>query len=344
MNILIYSDPHWSKTSSILRGRGEKYSLRLEKLIESVNWVESLASEKAVDIILCLGDFFDKSSLDAEEITALTEIKWNEDIPHLFLIGNHEMLSNDLIINSVNALANVPNCTIINQPMKFEDNGCMLNFIPYILECNREPLETYVTKGDKGTIVFSHNDVKGIQMGSFLSVSGFDIEEIDNNCDIFLNGHLHNGGKIGKNGLNLGNLTGQNFSEVGSTPHCAYILNTETLKLDTIDNPYQIRFIQGEYNKNTGLPMELGYEVWNLTCNEEDAEYARKYLESRGDKVLATRLNIKYGQKDSNGVVEVELNTQNHIEQFIDFVHANLGNDDIINYELQQICGGNNAD
>ena len=343
MKILIYTDPHWSKTSSILRGRGEKYSLRLEKLIESINWVEKLASEKAVDIVLCLGDFFDKSSLDAEEITALKDIIWDEDTSHLFLCGNHEMLSSDLSINSVNALVNVPNCTIIDKPMKFEDNGAMLNFVPYILECDRKPLNEYISKGNKSTIVFSHNDIKGIQMGAFKSISGFEVEEIDNNCDLFLNGHLHNGGKIGSKGLNLGNLTGQNFSEVATTPHNAYLLDTNTLELETINNPYQMRFIQANYNENTGIPNELGYEVYNLTCDEKDVESARDFITKRG-AILASRINIKYEQKSSTSDESIELNTQNHIEQFMEFVHNNLGNDDVINYELQQICGGLNAD
>ena len=34
---LIYADPHWSQYSSIVRKRGNKYSMRLHNLINSLN-------------------------------------------------------------------------------------------------------------------------------------------------------------------------------------------------------------------------------------------------------------------------------------------------------------------
>ena len=100
MKICIYTDNHYAQYSSILRNRGSKYSVRLENQIESLNWVEELSAQTKCDRVVCLGDFFDKPELNAEELTALKSIKWNKDATHIFLVGNHEMGSNDLEYSS----------------------------------------------------------------------------------------------------------------------------------------------------------------------------------------------------------------------------------------------------
>ena len=89
MKYLVCGDVHWCQYSSILRARGRKYSVRLENLINSVNWVEDLAAKKGCIGVIYLGDFFDRPDLNAEELTALQEVKW-ANIKHIFIVGNHE--------------------------------------------------------------------------------------------------------------------------------------------------------------------------------------------------------------------------------------------------------------
>ena len=83
--ICIWGDNHWSQYSSILRKRGDKYSVRLENSISSLNWVENLATSQGCSFVVCTGDFFDAAVLKAEELTALEDIKWN-NLPHMFLV------------------------------------------------------------------------------------------------------------------------------------------------------------------------------------------------------------------------------------------------------------------
>ena len=63
MKILVFGDCHWSTYSSILRKRGLNYSTRLHNLIDSINWVEEQAIENHVDVVVGLGDFFDKEKI-----------------------------------------------------------------------------------------------------------------------------------------------------------------------------------------------------------------------------------------------------------------------------------------
>lgn len=247
MKILIYTDNHFCRYSSILRSRGEKYSKRLENQIESLNWVNQIAIEKECDRMIHLGDFFDKPDLTAEEISALKEIKWN-DLPKDFILGNHEMYQDH---NSLNVLSQLGN--IIIEPTNWlASNNVNILYLPYILENDRKPLSEYIYKREgERVVVLSHNDIKGIRYGQYESKIGFDIKEICDNCNLFINGHLHNQTQINEKIINLGDLTGLNFNEDGfKYSHCVGILDTYTLDLELIHNPYAINFYKLEEDIN----------------------------------------------------------------------------------------------
>ena len=247
MKILIFTDNHFAQYSSIVRGRGKKYSVRLHNQIDSLNWISDLAKQKACDLIVCAGDFFDKSELNAEELTALQEVKWS-DIPYYFLVGNHEMGLNNLSFSSAHLLKMIPKAMVIDEPYIESGFGFRLLFLPYMLESNKLSIrdcfkqasfDMWETQEVKKNIIISHNDIAGIRYGQFESKSGYSIDEIESSCDLFINGHLHNQHQVTDKIINIGNLTGQNFSEDAEKySHCAVILDTDTLKVDLINNPY----------------------------------------------------------------------------------------------------------
>ena len=115
MKLLICGDVHWSTYSSIIRRRGDKYSKRLENLINSVNWVEEMAETYNCDSVIYAGDFFDRSDMNAEELTALQEIVW-APMQHVMLIGNHEGLTNDLSLSSSHVFKLIPNAKVVDKP------------------------------------------------------------------------------------------------------------------------------------------------------------------------------------------------------------------------------------
>ena len=110
MKICIYTDPHWCTYSSIFKQRGKTYSKRLENLIASINRVQDFAKHYECDRVLCLGDFHDKNTWSAEELTALTEIHWL-NVKQQFLVGNHELVEDD---------TDKPNSATIFTNMSFE--------------------------------------------------------------------------------------------------------------------------------------------------------------------------------------------------------------------------------
>ena len=217
---LIATDLHFSTKSSIVTKMRDLYSEREINCINSLNWAEELAETHNCDEIIYAGDMFDKTDLTARELTALQEVTW-ANIKHSFLVGNHEGLTKDLDISSAHIFKMIPNSNVISKPEIDVGFGYYLMYLPYIIENDRKTIKEYfnqlmaghyVTQEVKKLYIVSHNDIK-MQYGIFESTQGFDINDIENNCDLFLNGHLHNGSKFCKNGYNIGNLTGQNFSE-----------------------------------------------------------------------------------------------------------------------------------
>lgn len=348
--ILLFTDNHFSTYSSIIRSRGKKYSTRLENQINSLNWVNETAIENNCDEMVCLGDFMDKPDLSSEELTALKEIKWN-NLPKKFLVGNHEMGSNDLSFNSVNALSQIGE--VIDKPCMDSGFGYEIIFLPYILEANRKPLSEYInevsenywagmftTQEVKQTIILSHNDISGIQYGGYMSKAGFSVEEINNNCSLFINGHLHNQTQINEKILNLGNLTGQNFSEDGfKYSHCVAILDTQTLNVELINNPHAFNFYKIEANNYedlkaqvTRLKSERDYSIATIKIPEKDLSSTKQYCSDyfKEFKILTTREQIPINNTDKlEDLVKID-----HIQKFTNCCLENIGDSDIIREEL----------
>lgn len=348
MNVLIYSDTHFSQDSSIIRSMGEKYSTRLEYLIKSLNWAEELAKKEHCVYIFNLGDTFDKPNLNAQELTALKEVKWAH-MPHYILVGNHDSNVNSLkyssaeIFKSFNAFG-YDQFKVISKPTMFSNNGTFSQFLllPYITEDNRKELKEYCKWNDySNKVILSHNDIKGIQLGKFISQDGFDIKDIENNCELFLNGHLHNSSHITDKIVNVGNLCGMNFSEDGfKYSHGCWILDTDNLKLTFYENPYSLNFYKIEINEK--YPSLASFSLKNnavlmIKCERKYQESLKKELENRKD-IVASKV-IVYDENIVNNIENtVKIEKVDYLKTFNDFILDSLGNNDIIRDELSRIC------
>ena len=333
MKIGIVGDIHWSKYSSIVRSRGEKYSTRLENCIKSINWAEDMLNP--CDLVVYLGDFFDKSDLCAEELSALSELHFNDN-HHIFLVGNHEMGINNLMFSSAHVF-NFGGFDIIDKPTTIQYDDAELFFLPYILEDTRESLGNYVPD-NHFPIIFSHNDIKGIQMGPIISRTGFDIEDIENHCKMFFNGHLHNGVNITDRIINVGNLTGQNFSEDATKyKHRIFILDTDECTYEPIENPHAFNFLKldvtdiDDYTdvvnciKNTSNPV-----VTIKIRNNQKAEF--DWLDMPNRKIIQPEISHSTTNEQA-----LESLSVNHLDKFKEYILEQLGNGDSVVEEIESV-------
>lgn len=351
MKSLIFADPHWSTYSSIVRSRGTKYSTRLENLIQTLNWIESEAVINGCDSVVCLGDFFDKSELSSEEITALQEINW-ANIKHYIIVGNHEMSRSTLEHSSAHLFTLIPNCEVIDSYFVLnETNNTSIVFLPYILDNNRKTLKEYLQKTalNDNVIILSHNDIAGIQMGNFVTKRGFSISEIEDNCNLFINGHLHNCGDIGSKIINIGNITGQNFSEDAfKYEHKAILLDTENKSLTPIVNPYALNFykldlsgmfIPDDKDKIQNIICCLHYPaVVTIKCNSSIDAFVRETIENCSN-IIECRITLDSFSSSniSSDTSHSNESSLDHIQKFQEYVINNIGNDSIVLDELERV-------
>lgn len=331
MKIMIYGDVHWCESSSIIRGMGTKYSQRLENLIRSVSWVESEAKKNYCDLIVMLGDFFDKSVLTAQEISALNDIQWS-DIRRVFIVGNHEIGRADRTFSTIDLFDSFPNCTVMSQPTEWNVGLKRCYFLPYFLEKDRPKLTEHYD------YIFSHNDLLGLQMGQFVSKEGFDINEIEKCCKYFFNGHIHNGMFVGKNIINLGNLSGQNFSEDALTySHNVCILDTQTDELTFIENPYAFNFYKLGLISSIDQIMNLKLKdnaVVSMTIDQTNSQL--KDLVEQFKNIVSKRILYKVSSTEA-AVDTDQFDEVDYLQKFVEFIKNNMEMTDIVNDELSKV-------
>lgn len=340
MKIGICGDLHYSQNSSIVRKNGFVYSMRLENCIDTINWVEQTFEQNKVDMEVYLGDFFDKDTLNSQEITAFSCIKWNS-IPKNFLVGNHEMGLNDLRYSTSHLFASIGHNNIINAPVTmWPRDDIELCFLPYVLEQNRKPsIVDYFGDGNN-RYIFSHNDIKGIQMGCFESKIGFDIDDISSHCIRFINGHIHNGAKINDQIINIGNVTGQNFSEDASIyDHHIFILDTESNVISAYNNPHALNFYKKEYSSLEDIKLDdfIYPAVVSCKCPVSISKEVKEQL-NNCKSIIENRVIIDTSSSDVDAEELVDQLSVDHLARFQQYVMEKIGNDKMTLEELSVVC------
>lgn len=341
---LIYADPHWSQYSSIVRKRGNKYSMRLHNLINSLNWVEKFAKDNNCDEIICAGDFFDSESLNCEEITALQELDLSNNIKRTFIVGNHESNVNNLEYSSTKYFESI-NANVISKKTRIKINDKVdLYLVPYTIEDFIVQPSDFIEDKSKKNIVIAHTDIAGLHYGKFISTSGMDIQNIKDNCTLFLNGHLHNNQVIDKKVILIGNLTGQNFNEnANEYDHLVYIVSiadTGNIILCPYENPFAMNFYKLKINSKQDyceFDNLKQNSVVSVVCNNDLIQEVQNILKN-DLRVIDYKLILTYNQNvDNQDNLISMLKTENQLLHFTSFAQEKLGNSPLLIDELTKL-------
>lgn len=326
MKILLYGDAHFSLNSSILVGTSNSLDGRLRHLIDSFKWMYGVAKDLKVDKIIDLGDLVDDFRLSAEEITAVTDaLTMNNFVDEIHILGNHERLAEDGTINSVNFVDAIPHHSLIREPLFDEENS--MTFLPY----------AYYEDGDldsfpKTKYAFTHLDIFGSDMGTGLSLKlGMSPAYLSGRYDYVLNGHVHVHSYVmdypDKKIVNLGSISGQNFSSKG-TPHIA-VLDTETGALEFIENPKALYFTKGNCETVSdvlhlvnSLDPERDYAI-QVNVPMGIADDVREILSGK-DYILSSRIRVKADVSQLEAVEQEEIekvsSTSGGFQKLRDFI------------------------
>lgn len=352
--ILLYSDNHFCSYSSIVRGRGTKYSIRLENQLQTMKWLLKTAYDNECVGAFCLGDFFDRADLNAEEVKALSEIDFGT-MPHYFIVGNHEISRADCAYSTAHAFLQNSNCTVYDKPGIIGFNDTLVYLLPYMLDKKTDVNEYFPdlpTLRNKKKILLMHNDIKGIQMGQFVSKEGLDLDMLSKSFNLVINGHLHNSTWVSNNVFNIGNITGQNFSEDGFTyEHHAMIVDLDTFEYQLFRNPWAFNFYKIDLSGGTDidrinrLSEKLSNYVATIKVSPEDAEYIRYRFDPslpkhqcipRNGNGVACKVIVEYPveQIQQKDVTTLHFD---HIQEFQKFITAAMPNNELVISELQEV-------
>lgn len=347
MKFLFFSDVHWCASMSIVSARGKRYSQRLQQLVASLNWVIDTAAKQDIKHVICAGDFFDKSTCTDEQLTALQDVKWHQDTMYYFLVGNHESSVNGLRFNTTKVLE-AANRKIISQPEFIQVDSTHLHFVPYISQMDRQPMANYLRgpRSKSGVdILISHNDIAGINYAGFVSNIGFSIQDIEANCDLCLNGHLHNTEKVSAKVLNVGSFMAHNFTnDSHKYSYGVWVLDSDQRTLDFVENPYGLSFykIQVFSKQHFDRVSKLkNLAVVSIKCTADLLDQLRAFvsslpniIESRFLTVAPQAFSTTTGLQETQAVQAL---TMDHFARFRQACVQKFGNTQVLLYELAQI-------
>lgn len=333
MKIFMYSDLHISKTSSILPQAEGKYSYRQQMIMATGKWLSNLVRDEKPDIIINLGDTFDQHTITSYDIDTASEFFGNfKDlkVPHIVLVGNHEMINKDF--NAIALLKHINNIIVIDEPSKInlEINGngkpVPLAFLPY--QDWRE-----IKEFPDGEYLFSHIDIKGssIRRDSELK-DGLSIDSLSKYKIVF-NGHIHKP-SIKGNVVNVGSITTHSFSDDEDSIPTAYIFNTDTMDLKQFKSLFSPLFRKITCNTIDELKTVINqfdnkyvYCI-NCICPFEIKDDVKTLL-GEESKVISYRLNVVVNkeqeiQQIENLTIQTNLDIANTFKEFLDKENIDL--------------------
>lgn len=190
MKLGVYGDCHLTKNMRTLQ---ELWNSTAKK---SIYHMYNKFDEEDVEMVVCLGDFFDSPRLEAKHLDLVLPILHDineRSYPTYILLGNHEAESEDS--NILEMLRIYENIHPITSPTLLEDKL----FLPYYVDPRDYDM--------KDKIVFTHHDIYGAKLagGKTKAFFGIDPSVFDGARKVF-NGHVHLKSIIDDTVLNSGSL------------------------------------------------------------------------------------------------------------------------------------------
>lgn len=197
-----------------------------------------------IDTIVHLGDFFDRrkyvnfNTLSSVRKRFVEELIRNK-IQMYVTLGNHDTYyrnTND--VNSIKELLfNYSNFKLIDRPCDVDFDGTSIAIIPWITTENLQDTLNFI-KQSRSSILGGHLEIVGFQvMSGVKHMHGLTPKEFDK-FEMVLSGHFHIRQSEG-NIFYLGSQYQMNFGDVNSKKGF-HVLDTETRKLEFIENPNDI--------------------------------------------------------------------------------------------------------
>lgn len=262
----VYGDVHITKNMRTMQSLWEVTSMK------SISTMYDKFDELDVEMVVCLGDFFDAPRLEAKSMNIVLPILSlieSKTYPTYILLGNHEAdntESNILeFLSSYNNIIPITNLTEVESMV----------FVPYYEKL--EDLSEIIS--DK--IVFTHHDIYGSSLASGKTSAFFGANpDCLKSARLVMNGHVHLKSNPSDNIVNAGSLlvSQQGELRIGEFPSY-YTLDTRTAEYKSYDNEHSMIYLT--IDKNEVDKIVLTYDQHHCVLRVEyDEEIPTAWIDT----------------------------------------------------------------
>jgi len=234
MKILCFSDIHFHHTHRFSHITSEGYTVRELEHLSCADDIIKICQEDSIDKIVFVGDLFGPvgDNISTQTLSAVCEFveKISKIKPLDMIVGNHDLSAST---NYKNVHKLIPfkyfdNVTVYDKPTEIS------NFI-YMPYCTSDEYATSVLeniKDKQDKIVFSHLELKGINLGNGIETTHGVSLELLKQFKMTIQGHYHGSGSYAKNIQVVGSTQRLSFKDPGKSRNNIIIYDTETNKIE----------------------------------------------------------------------------------------------------------------
>ena len=330
--VILLGDTHLSARS----GSG-KFSRFFNKFFSDVLY--PYVKEHGIKEIFQLGDLFDNRVALSLKAYHACKDSWFRPLQELdckmhVLLGNHDIVhKNTLEINSPQLLlGEYSNINVIREPVRIGD----FDIIPWICAENEDHIfNEFITRKDRARYCLGHFEFSGFSMyrGGEAMTHGYSSSAFEH-YEMVFSGHYHHKSQKG-NILYVGTPYEITWSDYAD-PKGFHVLDTDTGKLEFIENPYTM-FARVVYNNGwSGDIQSLREKFVKIVVQEKTELYLfDRFVDSvklvnPHDLVIVENLDeFKDGEVDENISLE---DSSAIINNYIDGITTDLDKNKIKSY------------
>jgi DNA repair exonuclease SbcCD nuclease subunit len=250
------------KTNSIIIGDQHFKVNNVPEVDLFIERMEKITREKDPHFIVLLGDLLDQhEKIHSVPLNKAYEFidKMRKIAPTYVLVGNHDMLSNQVFLKPdhwLNALKEWENVIIVDEVVKNTINGNDFIFCPYVFPGRfEEALDTLDDEWKNVKCIFCHQEFEGSKMGAIISKDG---DRWNDEYPDVISGHIHKNQTI-QNIYYPGSSMQVSFGETDKNI-IAYIV------FDSEESKYSLEEIDTDLPRKKIVYMDVDeLETFNIT-------------------------------------------------------------------------------
>jgi len=332
--ILFYTDTHFGNTGDFSHPSNSGYSTRLDYTIALHEWIINLIDEHSPDIIVNGGDLYkSQGSIEAKAISACTTSMTNFarrcslEIPHYVLLGNHDFISTDRSICSIDWLEKLPPFQLIKQTEVIECDGFSMVLAPYFLHDEEayESVAQALKRCEQNTkLFFGHLTIHGVIDSVSRTPTGFspfklehgsskkvvDTSFLSKNFTFAFNGHHHVPQRPFTNVILPGSLQQFTVTEFDyDLRRGVWLIDTEKKTTELIPNYISPRIVKAFSLSDIDSLEDNCCVIYNHIHKNEDKATIQKALE----RFVASRILSSSGlvtKEESDKTVGLQLDVE----------------------------------